>query len=327
MPLAQLLGLAQAAPATVAGPLDEVEESEEIVVDANRMDPYALENAPAIARRDIGLEAGREASDHRGMFGTKGTLRDILGIVGDAFLVQSGNKPMYAPVREQERISDAMAGFTEDPMAAIERVAGESPMLAQKMLEQYQANQYQTAQQQSLAASRESMINTRNDARLNDLRKFASQAIASAGDNPESQAYAIELIKQQADRQQIPLEDLGISEDMTAEQMRVLADAGMSVQNIRNLPLNERRVATGERNAATAERNAARPRPPRSISRQEQFENFRRIPKEDRTEEEQGFIDEYIGANRRRGASSGPRQLRGSEGNPTSSLRIRPVGQ
>jgi len=61
---------------------------------------------------------------HKGMFGTKGTLRDILGMVGDAFLVNSGNKAVYAPQRQQEKIADALAGFTQgDPRAAIERLA------------------------------------------------------------------------------------------------------------------------------------------------------------------------------------------------------------
>lgn len=51
--------------------------------------------------------------ERKGLFGIKGTARDILGLLGDAFLVQSGNKPMYAPRREEERKADALRSFFE----------------------------------------------------------------------------------------------------------------------------------------------------------------------------------------------------------------------
>lgn len=51
------------------------------------------------------------APERKGMFGIKGTLRDVLGLVGDAFLVQSGNNPIYRTTREKERVSDALIGM------------------------------------------------------------------------------------------------------------------------------------------------------------------------------------------------------------------------
>jgi hypothetical protein len=61
---------------------------------------------------------------------------------------------------------------------------------------------------------------------------------------------------------------------MTSEQMRVLADAGMPVQNIRNLPLAERRTATGEYNAETSRINANRPRQGRGKTSTELLEEY-----------------------------------------------------
>lgn len=61
--------------------------------------------------------------ERKGMFGLKGTGRDILGLLGDAFLVQGGAKPVYAPRREAERQGDAMIDFTRNPTAAFERLA------------------------------------------------------------------------------------------------------------------------------------------------------------------------------------------------------------
>lgn len=78
--------------------------------------------------------------EHKGRFGQKGLLRDILGTIGDAFLVQSGNKPIYGPKRQQERESDAMVGFSRNPLAAIERLAQENPEAAREMYEKYQTN-------------------------------------------------------------------------------------------------------------------------------------------------------------------------------------------
>jgi hypothetical protein len=69
-----------------------------------------------------------ERIERKGMFGVKGTLRDVLGTLGDAFLIQSGNSPMYAPRRREERIADAMFGYTdsfEAGMGAVERLAQE----------------------------------------------------------------------------------------------------------------------------------------------------------------------------------------------------------
>lgn len=69
---------------------------------------------------------------HKGMFGLKGTPRDILGILGDALLVGSGNKAMYMPGRQNEKIGDAMLGFGQDPMKAIAGVSAIDPVTGQK---------------------------------------------------------------------------------------------------------------------------------------------------------------------------------------------------
>lgn len=60
---------------------------------------------------------------HTGLFGVKGTLRNVLGILGDAMLMQHGNQAVYAPRVQQEREADAMAGFQSDPRAAAGRLA------------------------------------------------------------------------------------------------------------------------------------------------------------------------------------------------------------
>jgi hypothetical protein len=100
---------------------------------------YLLEGAPLLRNTDWAQEAqaAREENDkkvdHRGMFGVKGTLRNVLGVLGDAFLVQGGRDPMYAPQRQMEREGDAMAGISQAPRAAVERMTAVNPALAAKM--------------------------------------------------------------------------------------------------------------------------------------------------------------------------------------------------
>ena len=128
-PLLYLLGQ-QAAPEAAQGSIDVV---------GNRARPettsegLSLNNARAVMDREADIKETEEASQRRGMFGMKGTLRDVIGVLGDAFLIQSGNAPIYAPTRRRERISDAMAGFTQggqEALNAAERVGYYDPGMA-----------------------------------------------------------------------------------------------------------------------------------------------------------------------------------------------------
>lgn len=87
-------------------------------------------------------EAAKNNPQHKGMFGVKGTLRDVLGLVGDSLLMGGGGKAIYQPTRQREKESDAMQGFTQDPQAAIERTiaAGGDPT---PLIKAYQLQQIQ----------------------------------------------------------------------------------------------------------------------------------------------------------------------------------------
>lgn len=52
-----------------------------------------------------------------------GSLRNILGALGDAFLVSSGKQAQYEPRMERQQEGQAMAGYANRPEAAIERMA------------------------------------------------------------------------------------------------------------------------------------------------------------------------------------------------------------
>ena len=75
---------------------------------------------------------GLDPIQHKGLFGVKGTLRDVLGLLGDSYLMVNGRNPYYAGIRRQELASDQLAGryqnneeenFINNPLLAIQRLA------------------------------------------------------------------------------------------------------------------------------------------------------------------------------------------------------------
>lgn len=83
--------------------------------------------------------------EHKGMFGTKGTLRDVLGILGDALLVGDGGQAMYQPKRLQENSSDALVGYGQGDEnadnAALARLAQVNPKMYNDFLQQHENRQ------------------------------------------------------------------------------------------------------------------------------------------------------------------------------------------
>lgn len=80
--------------------------------------------------------------EHKGIFGIKGRGRDILGLIGDAFLTQANKDPIYRPRRDREIMSDSLQGFADNPLSAIQRLNDMGfPAEAAKMHDQYQEQQ------------------------------------------------------------------------------------------------------------------------------------------------------------------------------------------
>ena len=76
--------------------------------------------------------SGKDPIEHKGLFGVKGTLRDILGLLGDTYLIANGRDATYGPTRRREKASAEMAGryqdnaeesFINNPLLAIQRLA------------------------------------------------------------------------------------------------------------------------------------------------------------------------------------------------------------
>lgn len=195
---------------------------------------------------------------HKGMFGLKGTLRDVLGLVGDSLLVGSGKESVYDKVRQREREGDAMAGFTADPAAAAERMSGINPKAASSIQDLAIQEQLKKAQLQSIEAYRQNQI----DLRRQLLTDKASQRISNIFASPVAKtnpALAMEQARIISKRIGIPLEDLGLAEDMTPEEIELYASQGMPAGQTAQLPYRERMTTVAERNASSNAVRANRP--------------------------------------------------------------------
>jgi hypothetical protein len=147
----------------------------------------------------------------KGLFGVKGTLREILGVLGDSLTT----KMDYTNRRHQEKLSDAGVGFTQDPLSAIERVGYEDYGAGQDMQKQYQTNelgkatidnrlqvaQERAAAQAQIATERAAMQQQLQQERLAQQMEIArmNEAGRNKRDNPPAaprSKSAIELFEQ-----------------------------------------------------------------------------------------------------------------------------------
>lgn len=96
-----------------------------------------VEDDPITSRYKRGLVT-------KGPFSMGRTGGNILGLLGDAMLVQSGNQKQYEPRLQQARASEAMAGYTDDPMDAIQRLNEVDPPAAAALMDKLRAHQLDT---------------------------------------------------------------------------------------------------------------------------------------------------------------------------------------
>lgn len=83
---------------------------------------------------------------------------NILGAIGDAFLVQHRDAPTYAPRLQNARESEALQSFTADPEEAIRRLTQIDPSKGMALRQWYNQDQQQTAEEQQKAALTTSQI-------------------------------------------------------------------------------------------------------------------------------------------------------------------------
>lgn len=298
-------------------------------VDASR---YLLDSgAPSLSNVDWAVRAqmAREENDrqvhHKGMFGLHGTLRDVLGTLGDAFLVQGGGKAVYAPTREREREGDAMAGMTQAPRAAVERMTAVNPELARSMghdvvtAEAAQAALERQAQQEAAARYEKG------------VRLFGGMLGATTAETYDRMRPILQRLKQTyglGDEYKIP-------DQFDPDYAAAVSNGAINPYQQQTLDQGDRRIDQGERrteasirqgderieisrgqlavarqNAETArkrmEKSGSSGSRPRADTELEYFRSLEKIPATQRTGDENAWVRKFTGQNTR---GSGRRSL------------------
>lgn len=276
-----------------------------------RVDPRYVLNDDRIAPRPEEL---KEILPRRGKFGVKGTLREILGTLGDAFLVQGGRDAVYEPRRQREREGDALFGFTNDPLQAIERLATENPKYAQELYNDYLVNESRESQLASLEGSRQDQARNRQRDDVRVGRNQVARWMQAAGDNPARINHVYTLASKLAEELGVPLEDLGLTgPNLSADERAVIAAGDMSVNQQEMLPRRDRQLDISQENAESARIAATRPRNPpprpRADTDQEYYRDLSQVPPNQRTVEENEWMQMYINGRSRGGRRDGRRDV------------------
>lgn len=150
--------------------------------------------ASAVDNALLGEPALRGGMANPGVYGLlpqglqHGTLRNMLGALGDAFLVGSGAQPQYEPRMQRQEIGRALAGYDpNDPQsvqAAIQRVASTgaagSPEIADQLQKNFNDIQLRKSLAQQNANYKQQMIQARNDNLFNRMNPVAQADLAQA---------------------------------------------------------------------------------------------------------------------------------------------------
>lgn len=185
-----------------------------------------------------------------------GTLRNVMGALGDAFLVGSGRQAQYEPRMQRQEIGQAMAGYNpNDPQsvqAAIQRVAATGAAGSPEMADQLQKNANDIALRKQIMEQnnsyRQSMIDSRHDGSLQRMTPYIGAMVGGAKDQA---SYASAYQRAESIAQRIGPEyhaaDFGLIDpkDWTPG---AAANAGLTANNIRVSGDKAQQRATSMRN-------------------------------------------------------------------------------
>lgn len=262
---------------------------------------------------DLLLEAqaaGENAPQRKGgYFGTKGTLRNILGAVSDAFLVQGGADARYAPLREREKMADAMTGYTQNPQAAAERMAYQGfPQESSKVWNDSQVNRINQGNLDARTTEGARKLTEDNDQRYKQYGTIFSQYAGSA--DATTYPKVREILKTLKQRGGLG-EEFIVPDEYDPQLMKTYQFGGMPATNqVRSVDKNEDQAFEKVKEAGRNRRdNPPASRQPRSQTEMEYFKEIGNIPETRRTQAQKDFYKKYTQGTRGSGRSSGRREV------------------
>jgi len=252
--------------------------------------------------------------EHKGMFGMKGTLRNVLGTLGDAL----GDTDMFAKTRERERAGDAMVGYnSDDPVAqqaALSRLAQVNPELALKVQQQMQMNQYRKEQAANAASTAQAASAKQGTADFAKGAAIYGQALLGM---IQAGQYDKRLLDTIATRYNLG-DEYTAPDQPDANWASGRIAAATTVNQQENVALGDRRQTEVERhnpvmesvalrNAASNAQRASRapagraaPNPTAASMAAE----IMRKPVNQRTQDEKDLVDDFVGRNKGKKSSA-----------------------
>lgn len=225
------------------------------------------QGAPATQNDIDGTQKLQGLPEHKGMFGVKGTLRNVIGMLGDAFLAASGMKPIYAPIRRREELGDRMIGFNsendQDVRDAINRVTAYDPEAGAALRKQYDDRmEYQGKLEIAKSAAADKAQKDKLVA-IDNTRKYAENLLGSVTNEAHLPA-ALAMIERVATMNGVTLEELGITPNMTPDDRRIYSRGHMNTTQQIQGEQRDRQLDIGQQNADANTVRANRPPQPRA---------------------------------------------------------------
>lgn len=287
--------------------------------------------APSSVSQDIqGTEElgskGLEKIQHKGIFGVKGTLRDILGILGDGLT----GRMTYSTARRGERYGDILAGkyvdnaeenFINNPLLAIQRLGEEGfGQEAAALYQDYVKNE-QAKQAAALNEARLARQENRDDVMAAEGEVRRQKGIQDIAARTYGGIQDEETLAQFNERFRPILEKNGLGHIPLPRNLKEAKVWGIDTYRTNTLEDRDRSLGIQQQNADTA---ASRPVPrPRADSRAEVIERIGNKPPEKRTPGEQAAYENAIATGRgnTRGRRTGGGGATSSGGAPSAPPR------
>lgn len=208
----------------------------------------------AIKKPSAGFNFGGQEQRSPGIFEVGHPVRNTIGMIGDALLVQSGNAPVFRGRLERQRLIDALGGFRKDPMGAIDRLSTTDPTTAIQLFRQFaQDRRSEETAEQDRAAAEQRRLSAGREQRSEDL-DFRGEAIEQASRGltriTDQESYAREianfnnfLTDQGLEAIEAPLE---FNADFVGRLRRSAIEQSQSIDDERQARSEERQRTQGE---------------------------------------------------------------------------------
>ncbi len=269
---------------------------------------------------------GLEKIQHKGLFGVKGTLRDILGILGDGLT----GRMTYSTARRGEKYGDILAGkyvnneeenFINNPLLAIQRLGEEGfGQEAAALYQDYVKNE-QAKQAAAVNEARLKRQENRDDVMAEEAlvrRQKGLQEILARSYGGVQDEESLAKLNQWA----LPyLEKAQLKGMILPRNLKEAKVWGIDTYRTNTLEDRDRSLGIQQQNADTT---ASRPVPrPRADSRAEVIERIGNKPPEKRTPGEQAAYENAIATGRgnTRGRRTGGGGATSSGGAPSAPPR------